>query len=141
MARSPCCTPRRPDTPVSECACSCSAPTVRPSSTAKKDADAAAGAYGGGANQADRYAVEAPSGVDATQFSYGHVRQYFDLLDAIDEGREPLLTVEQALLALAAVRAVYISAVLGRKVRIDDVIAGDYDDLVLEVPSIEVPTA
>ncbi|UYO96569.1 Gfo/Idh/MocA family oxidoreductase [Microbacterium sp. M28] len=104
-----------------------------------KDADGATGAYGGGGNQADRYSVEPPAGVDATQFSYGHVRQYFDLLDAIDGGREPLLTVEQALLALAAVRAVYVSAVLGRKVRIDDVIAGEYDDLVLEVPVIEVP--
>ena len=105
----------------------------------KQDADGAAGAYGGGGNQADRYSVEPPAGVDATQFSYGHVRQYLDLLDAIDGGREPLLTVEQALLALAAVRAVYVSAVLGRKVRIDDVIAGEYDDLVLEVPVIEVP--
>ena len=105
----------------------------------KKDAEGAAGAYGGGDNQAERYSVEPPTGVDATQFSYGHVRQYDDLLDAIDEGREPLLTVEQALLALAAVRAVYISAVLGRKVLIDDVIAGDYDDLSLEVPTIEVP--
>lgn len=105
----------------------------------KKDAEGAAGAYGGGDNQAERYSVEQPTGVDATKFSFGHVRQYFDLLDAIDQGREPLLTVEQALLALAAVRAVYVSAVLGRKVLIDDVIAGEYDDLVLEVPTIEVP--
>jgi UDP-N-acetyl-2-amino-2-deoxyglucuronate dehydrogenase len=104
----------------------------------RKDAEGAAGAYGGGDNQAERYAVEPPAGVDATQFSYGHVRQYDDLLDAIDRGGEPLLTVDQALLALAAVRAVYISAVRGRKVLIDDVIAGDYDDLILEVPTIEV---
>ncbi|WP_460798807.1 Gfo/Idh/MocA family protein [Microbacterium sp. GXF0217] len=105
----------------------------------KKDAEGAAGAYGGGENQAERYSVEQPTGVDATQFSFGHVRQYLDLLDAIADGREPLLTVEQALLALAAVRAVYISAVLGRKVLIDDVISGEYDDLILEVPAIEIP--
>ncbi len=94
----------------------------------------------GGGNQADRYGdTETADGVDATRFTLGHVRQYDDLLAAIAEGREPLLTVDAAVLALATVRAVYISSILGRRVRIDDVIAGEYDDLTLEVPVVEVP--
>ncbi|WP_243232873.1 Gfo/Idh/MocA family protein [Microbacterium sp. CIAB417] len=104
-----------------------------------KEGDGADMGLQGSGNQADRYAAGSASEVDATQFVDGHIRQYDDLLAAIDEHREPLLTVDAALLALAAVRAVYVSAVLGRKVLIDDVIAGEYDDLVLEVPSIEVP--
>ena len=103
----------------------------------KEGAAADMGMQGRG-NQADRYAAADKSEVDATQFSDGHVRQYVDLLDAIDEGRDPLLTVDDALLALAAVRAVYVSATLGRRVRIDQVLAGEYDDLALEVPASAV---
>lgn len=94
----------------------------------------------GGGNQAESYGdTVTADGVDATRFTLGHVRQYDDLLAAIVEGREPLLTVDAAVLALATVRAVYISAILGRRVRIDDVIAGEYDDVTLEVPVTEVP--
>lgn len=90
----------------------------------------------GGGNQAHRYEdPETSGGLDATEFPLGHVRQYRDVLAAIAEGRDPLVDVEAATLALATVRAVYISAVLDKKVRIDEVIAGEYDDVVLEVPA------
>ncbi|QAY59906.1 Gfo/Idh/MocA family oxidoreductase [Microbacterium protaetiae] len=54
----------------------------------------------------------------------GHLRQYDDLIAAIDEHRRPLATVDEALLVLAAVRAVYTSAQLGHPVLIDDVLRG-----------------
>ncbi len=106
-----------------------------------KEGDGADMGLQGSGNQADRYEAGSASAVDATQFVDGHIRQYDDLLGAIDEGREPLLTVDAAILALATVRAVYVSAVLGQKVSIDAIIAGDHDDIVLEVPAIAVPTA
>ncbi|MGW8482088.1 Gfo/Idh/MocA family protein [Microbacterium sp. NPDC055903] len=106
-----------------------------------KEGDAADMGLQGSGNQADRYEAGSAAAVDATQFVDGHIRQYDDLLAAIAEGREPLLTVDDAVLALATVRAVYVSAVLGQKVRIADVIAGEYDDIALEVPAIEVATA
>jgi UDP-N-acetyl-2-amino-2-deoxyglucuronate dehydrogenase len=106
----------------------------------KEGAAAAMGMQGRG-NQADRYPAAERSQVDATQFSDGHVRQYVDLLEAIDAGRRPLLTVDDALLALAAVRAVYVSATLGTKVRIADVLAGEYDELELQVPRESVSRA
>jgi UDP-N-acetyl-2-amino-2-deoxyglucuronate dehydrogenase len=89
----------------------------------------------GGGNQADRRRVTdepAPEGVDATQFPLGHLRQYRDLLAAIDEGREPGVTVDDALLALATVRAVYVSAVTGEKVAVADVLSGRHDDVALD---------
>ena len=98
----------------------------------------------GGGNQVENYpepaadGLRTAQGVDATQFPIGHVRQYRDVLAAIAEGRDPLLTVDTATLALATVRAIYLSALLNKKVRIDDVIAGDYDDTTLSLPTAEV---
>jgi UDP-N-acetyl-2-amino-2-deoxyglucuronate dehydrogenase len=90
----------------------------------------------GGGNQADRHPAadaEAPEGVDATDFPLGHLRQYRDLLAAIDGGREPGVTVDDALLALATVRAVYVSAATGEKVAIADVLEGRHDDVRIDV--------
>ena len=39
------------------------------------------------------------------------------------------MTVDDALLALAVVHAVYLSATLGRPVLVDDVLRGDHDDV------------
>jgi len=92
----------------------------------------------GGGNQRDRYGLEPANGevpADATQSATGHERQYRDLLDAVAEGRDPIVTVDEALLTLATVRAVYASATTGGKVTIDDVLAGAYDDVELVVPS------
>jgi predicted dehydrogenase len=67
-----------------------------------------------------------PRGADA--FVVGHRRQYDDILDAIRSGRAPGVTVADALLSLAVVRAVYLSATLGHEVLVDDVLKGVYDD-------------
>jgi len=91
----------------------------------------------GGGNQRDRYGIEPGDGeapLDATQSANGHERQYRDLLDAVADGRDPVVTVDEALFTLATVRAVYASATTGTKVAIDDVLAGAYDDVELVVP-------
>lgn len=75
-------------------------------------------------------------GADA--FVIGHRRQYDDIIGAIRERRAPGVTVADALLSLAVVRAVYLSATLGREVLVDDVLAGRYDD---EVVHTEIVTA
>ena len=67
-----------------------------------------------------------PRGADA--FVIGHRRQYDDIIDAIRFHRAPGVTVADALLSLAVVRAVYLSATLGREVLVDDVLDGVYDD-------------
>ncbi|TDL39705.1 Gfo/Idh/MocA family protein [Arthrobacter nitrophenolicus] len=71
--------------------------------------------------------VEDMSGKDHAVFPAGHVRQYADILAAVRDGRQPGVTVKQAVDALAAVRAVYISATLNHPVLFDDVLAGKYD--------------
>jgi predicted dehydrogenase len=66
-------------------------------------------------------------------FVAGHTRQYDDISAAISEGRQPLVTVEEALLSLALVRSLYVSATLGQPVLFDDVLSGKYDDLTVTV--------
>ena len=68
-------------------------------------------------------------GADA--FVVGHLRQYEDIVDAIDGGRYPGVRVEDAYVSLCVVRAVYLSATLGRPVRIDEVLSGELDDVVV----------
>jgi UDP-N-acetyl-2-amino-2-deoxyglucuronate dehydrogenase len=53
----------------------------------------------------------------------GHARQYRDIVEAIRTGRRPGVTLDDALLALATVRAVYESARTGAPVRVADVLA------------------
>jgi predicted dehydrogenase len=62
-------------------------------------------------------------------FAEGHLRQYVDLVDAIRTGRAPGVTVDDAIEALAVVRAIYASATLGRPVLFDDVLSGRFDEL------------
>lgn len=62
-------------------------------------------------------------------FVVGHVRQYLDVVDAIERGRPPAVGVREGLLAMAVIRAMYVSAALGRPVAVDDVVAGAYDDV------------
>ncbi len=66
-------------------------------------------------------------------FVAGHSRQYDDISAAIRDGRQPLVTVEEALLSLALVRALYISATLGQPVDFDGVLTGKYDDVTVRV--------
>ncbi len=64
----------------------------------------------------------------ASSFVDAHARQYRDIEAAIRSGRAPGVGVGDALLALAVVRAAYLSATLGRAVAIDDVLDGTLDD-------------
>lgn len=59
----------------------------------------------------------------------GHVAQYEDIFDAIGNGRQPGITVHDAIDALATVRAVYIASTLQRPVKFIDVLEGRYDDV------------
>ena len=76
---------------------------------------------------------------DADHFVLGHLRQYHDIVDAILERRPPAVTVADAFLSLAVVRAVYLSATLGRPVAIDDVLSGALDDVTLETGVVPDP--
>jgi UDP-N-acetyl-2-amino-2-deoxyglucuronate dehydrogenase len=62
-------------------------------------------------------------------FVVGHLRQYRDIVAAIQCRRPARVTVADGLTALATVRAVYVSATLGRPVAVDEVVAGAYDDI------------
>ncbi|WP_238010057.1 Gfo/Idh/MocA family oxidoreductase [Dactylosporangium sp. AC04546] len=62
-------------------------------------------------------------------FVVGHLRQYDDLVEAIETGRPPGVRVADGLLALALVRAVYVSATLGRPVGFEQVLDGAFDDV------------
>jgi predicted dehydrogenase len=65
------------------------------------------------------------------QFIAGHLRQYQDIADAIVNRRAPGVTVEDAFISLAVVRAIYLSATLGRPVGFEEVVSGDLDDVVV----------
>jgi predicted dehydrogenase len=71
-----------------------------------------------------------PAPADA--FAQAHARQYDDIVAAIREGRPPAVGVDDALLSLAVVRALYVSAALGREVAVADVLTGLHDDVVFD---------
>lgn len=73
-------------------------------------------------------------------FPRAHGRQYDDFLEAIRDGREPGVTVHDAILSLAAVRCIYLAATRGTKVSFDDVLNGTYDDVVTRVGQIVANT-
>jgi UDP-N-acetyl-2-amino-2-deoxyglucuronate dehydrogenase len=87
----------------------------------------------GAGNQADdelaKFPDEPVRALDPTVYPAGHVRQYRDIVDAVRAGRPAGVTVRDAVTALATVRALYVSATLGLPVRIDEVLAGKYDDV------------
>jgi UDP-N-acetyl-2-amino-2-deoxyglucuronate dehydrogenase len=100
------------------------------------DGDAPAMGRRGGGNQAERRhdpSTPTLAGIDASAFTRGHLRQYFDLLAAVDGAGAPGVTVDDALLALATVRAVYVSAATGEKIAVADVLDGRHDDVAPEV--------
>ncbi|MGH3309490.1 MAG: Gfo/Idh/MocA family protein [Streptomyces sp.] len=59
------------------------------------------------------------AGADPSALSDAHIHQYRDFLDAIEEGRPPLVTVAEATRTLAVICAVYESARTGRPVPVD----------------------
>ena len=65
----------------------------------------------------------------ADAFARGHYRQYVDIVDAIRERRAPGVRVADALLSLAVVRSIYVSATLGRPIPVDGVLSGEFDDI------------
>jgi predicted dehydrogenase len=67
----------------------------------------------------------APKPTDS--FVDGHLRQYQDVVEAIDDRRPARVRVDDALTALAVVRAIYVSATLGRPVAVEDVLDGAFD--------------
>ncbi len=73
---------------------------------------------------------------DADWFVVGHLRQYDDIVDAIDKQRWPGVTADDALLALATVKAIYLSAHLHAPVSIDAVLDGDLDAVLEEVEKV-----
>ncbi|MFJ6452936.1 Gfo/Idh/MocA family protein [Paenarthrobacter sp. NPDC091669] len=103
---------------------------------AGSDAETQSGPMGlrGAGNQAEaelaRFA-EPPvqTNIDPTLYPAGHIRQYRDVVDAIRNGRPAGVTIHDAVTALATVRALYVSATLGRPVLIADVVAGKYNDV------------
>jgi predicted dehydrogenase len=66
-------------------------------------------------------------------FVLGHLRQYRDLVDAIDEGRPPAVGLSEGLTAMAVVRAVYLSGGLHRPVDVGEVLDGGYDGMAVDV--------
>ncbi|GII23794.1 Gfo/Idh/MocA family protein [Planosporangium mesophilum] len=69
----------------------------------------------------------------ADGFVVGHLRQYRDIVDAIEHGRPPAVRVPDALLAFTVVKAVYLAATLGRPVLIDDVLSGAFDHVPVRI--------
>jgi UDP-N-acetyl-2-amino-2-deoxyglucuronate dehydrogenase len=65
----------------------------------------------------------------ADGFVQGHLRQYLDIVAAIDQARPPGVGVTEALLAMAVVRSIYLSANLGRPIRVNDVLNGVLDEV------------
>ncbi|MFD7155156.1 Gfo/Idh/MocA family protein [Kribbella sp. NPDC059898] len=59
----------------------------------------------------------------------GHTAQYDDIFRSIANGTTPAITVQDAIDALATVRAVYIASTLQRPVKFLDVLEGRYDDV------------
>jgi predicted dehydrogenase len=70
-------------------------------------------------------------------FLAGHIRQYADLAAAIRDRSTPAVTVDDALLSLAVVRGLYVSATLGQTVLIADVLSGRYDDVTTRVGGLD----
>lgn len=70
---------------------------------------------------------------DPDTFLRGHLRQYDNIAAAIRDKVSPLVTVDEALLSLALVRALYVSATLGEPVQFEDILAGRYDEVVATV--------
>jgi predicted dehydrogenase len=98
----------------------------------------------GAADQKDdvvppEHVVGGPS--EPEHFLSGHGRQYDDVVAAIREHRAPGVTVDAALLSLATVRGLYVSATLDQPVLVDDVIAGKYDDVVPTVRAAQTEGA
>jgi UDP-N-acetyl-2-amino-2-deoxyglucuronate dehydrogenase len=66
-------------------------------------------------------------------FVLGHLRQYEDVVRALDERRPPAVSLADGLTAMAIVRAVYLSAHVGRPVDVGEVLDGKYDGVITPI--------
>ena len=66
---------------------------------------------------------------ESDSFVLGHLRQYVDVVEAIQSGRPPGVRVEDALLSMAVVRAIYLSSTLRRAVLVAEVLDGSLDQV------------
>jgi UDP-N-acetyl-2-amino-2-deoxyglucuronate dehydrogenase len=96
--------------------------------------DAGAGPAGARSGKEDQSAAVlagddpgADGGAGTSGMYAGHRRQYRDIVEAIRTGRRPGVTIDDAMLALATVEAVYASARTGTAVRVADVLAAAQD--------------
>ncbi|MEU6247803.1 Gfo/Idh/MocA family oxidoreductase [Glycomyces sp. NPDC047010] len=80
--------------------------------------------------EGDQVARELRDAAETPQGGYAnpHLTQWTDIAAAVREGRDPWVTLDDGLLALATVRAVYLSATLGKPVLVADVLGGAYDE-------------
>ena len=92
------------------------------------------GAVTGNQAEAEVGLADTPAGPRSDHdFVLGHRRQYDDVAHAISAGTRPGVTIDDALLSLAFVRAIYVSAALGQRILVADVLAGQYPDVHLDV--------
>ena len=94
---------------------------------------AAGGADGNQASSVVPAAEQRDGPRAADGFVLGHLRQYDDILDAISTGRPPAVTAGDALLAVAVVKALYLSSHLSQPIAIEAVLGGEYDDVLAAV--------
>jgi predicted dehydrogenase len=90
-----------------------------------------AGGYGAAGDASkNQAAAEVPFSETAAaparseDFLLGHSRQYDDIADAIETNRQPLVDVNEALLSLALVEAIYRSARGHAPALVDDILSG-----------------
>jgi UDP-N-acetyl-2-amino-2-deoxyglucuronate dehydrogenase len=72
-------------------------------------------------------------------FLIGHLRQYHDVVEAIEKRRPASIRVQDGLVALAVVTAVYLSATLSRPVALDDIWRGEFDDVAMATRPTQEP--
>jgi predicted dehydrogenase len=110
---------------------------------AENSADGAGGVAGGSVtgNTAESEVgfgetAAAPRTDDA--FLTGHRRQYDGVAHAIDTGSTPDVSVDDALLAIAVVRAIYLSSTLEQRILVAEVLAGRYDAVAVHTGQAQV---
>ncbi|WP_369045780.1 Gfo/Idh/MocA family protein [Sinomonas sp. P10A9] len=104
--------------------------------SAEGDGGSSYGMAGAG-NQAHLEVGELESSANtrgADDLQTAHQMQYADVVQAIRTSTAPLVGIEEATAALAAVRAVYVSAALGKAVSLADVLDGRYDETAVHTP-------
>jgi predicted dehydrogenase len=86
----------------------------------------------GRGNQRDAYVdFENRGRLDATEDHVPHLRQLKQIVVAIQNGALSEVQPQDAYVALATIRAAYVSSQLGRPLDLSQIIEGEYDDLAI----------